>query len=110
MSPNVAAAEMPDLSAAVAEIEHRIAVALGERPPDLVLQGGQVVDVYRGRLWQADIAIVGRRIAAVRPEFDPQGAPVIDCKGLTAGPGFMEPHMHMETTFVTPRQLARAIT
>ena len=100
----------PELKSAVAETEHRIAVALGERPPDLVLKGGQIVDVYRGRLWQADIAIAGRRIAAVRPDIDAQGSEVIDCRGLTAGPGFIEPHMHIETTFVTPRQLARAIT
>jgi adenine deaminase len=97
------------LSQAVEETKHRIAVALGEIPPDLVLKGGQVVDVYRERLWEADIAIAARRIAAVRPNVDSQGAPELDCRGLIAGPGFVEPHMHIETTFVTPRQLARAI-
>lgn len=105
-----AGAELPaSLAPAVAELQNRIAVAMGQRPPDLVLKGGKVVDVYRARLIDADISIAGRRIAAVRPNIDPQGAPMIDCRGLIAGPGFVEPHMHIETTFVTPRQLARAI-
>lgn len=97
------------LMPAVAELKNRIAVAMGKRAPDLVLKGAEVVDVHRARIVSADIAIAGRRIAAVRADIDTQGARVIDCRGLIAGPGFVEPHMHLETTFVSPRQLARAI-
>lgn len=102
--------QLPEnLSQAVQETRRRISVAMGQSAPDLVLKGGKVVDVYRARVVDADIAISGGRVAAVRPDLDPRGAPVIDCRGLIAGPGFVEPHMHIETTFVTPRQLARAI-
>ena len=107
---SAASSQLPEkLAEAVRETEHRIAVALGEVPPDLVLKGGHVVDVYLNRVWEADIAIAGSRIAGVRPDLDPLGAPVLDCRGLIAGPGFVEPHMHIETTFVSPRQLSRAI-
>ncbi|HEV8536336.1 MAG TPA: adenine deaminase C-terminal domain-containing protein [Candidatus Limnocylindria bacterium] len=100
---------MIDPGDGVGELKHRIDVAMGDAPADLVLRGADVVNVYTGRTVRADIAIAGRRIVAVRPDLEARGARVIDCRGLIAGPGFVEPHMHLETTFVTPRQFARAI-
>ncbi len=95
--------------ARIDELRQRICTALGDRPADLVLRGATVVDVHRGRLVEADIAISGKRIVAVSPNLDLDRLSEMDCRGLYAGPGFVEPHMHIETTFVTPRQLARAI-
>lgn len=98
-----------DRKARIDELRQRIDTARGLRPADLVLRGATVVDVHRARLVEADIAIAGKRIVAVRPNLVIEREAEIDCRGLFAGPGFVEPHMHIETTFVTPRQLARAI-
>jgi adenine deaminase len=70
-----------------------------------------MVNVYSGQIQPADILICGNQIAgAMAPKRAP--APrleLIEAEGSFALPGFVEPHMHIETTFLSPRQLARAI-
>ncbi len=69
-------------------------------PYDLVIQGGQLADGSGTRLWQADVAVRGDRIAAVG---DLSGAPrkrTIDAKGLVVAPGFIDMHNHSDNTLL----------
>lgn len=72
-----------------------VAAAQGHGSPDLLLQGGQVVNVYSGEVLAANVAVLGERICYVGPEA-PAGphTQVVDCRGRFLCPGFVEPHTH----------------
>lgn len=78
------------------EVSSLIRTALGEEPADVVITGGQVVNVYSRELVAADVAVKGGRIAYVGPELPRLGpnTVVIEASGLYLVPGFVEPHAH----------------
>ncbi len=89
----------------VKDLRQRIDAAMGRREVDLLLRGGRIVDVFSGCLREADIAISQDRIVGpgrygARKE--------IDVSGRFVSPGFMDGHVHMESSMVTPPQYARA--
>lgn len=61
---------------------------------DFVLRGGSVIDGTGAAARRADVAIAGDRIAAVGPDLDADGAPVVDATGLAVAPGFIDVHTH----------------
>ena len=83
-----------------------IRVARGEQAPDLVLKGGRVLNLFTGEIIRADVALSGGRIAGVG-SYD--GPAVIDAGGDFISPGFMDAHMHLESTLLAPPELARAV-
>ena len=82
-----------------------IRVARGLRPADLVLKGGAVADLFTGRVVEADVAIFGETIAGLGGYH---GADVVDCRGEVILPGFIDAHLHLESSFLTPRAFAEA--
>ena len=81
----------------VSERRHAAAVAAGEQPATVILSGGKVLEVNTGRLEAVDVAIAGRRVAAVGDVSHTKGeaTEVIDCIGLTLIPGLIDPHIHI---------------
>ncbi|HEU4963538.1 MAG TPA: adenine deaminase C-terminal domain-containing protein [Bacilli bacterium] len=70
-------------------------VAKGKREPDVVLSGGTVLNVYSAELIQANVWLVGSRIAYVGPRvYEGTAAEVIDVTGQVLVPGYIEPHAH----------------
>ncbi|MGP9804463.1 adenine deaminase [Paracoccus sp. NSM] len=88
-------------------LERRIAIARGDAPADIVLRGGQVFDLITGTMVQGDVAIAGDRIAGIG-EYD--GARIIDVTGLTLVPGFIDTHLHVESSLITPHEFDRCVT
>ncbi len=92
---------------AVTDILRLIRVAQGEAPPDLAIRNVRVVNVFTGEIEDAaDLAVADGRIAGIG-RFDDAGA-VEDGEGLLALPGFIDGHIHLESTLLTPDQFARA--
>ena len=85
----------------------RLAVALGTEPADLVLVGGDVVDVFGGGLAIADVAIADGVIAGVGQY--PKGRERIDVSGKTVAPSFVDAHVHLESSLVWAPEFARAV-
>ncbi len=83
-----------------------IRVARGERPPDLVIKGGRVLNLFTGEIIREDVAVCDGRIAGVGSYDSPE---VIDAGGDFISPGFMDAHMHLESTLLAPAELARAV-
>jgi adenine deaminase len=84
--------------------------ALGETSFDLLLTGGTVVDVITGELRPADVGIVGSMIASVHPSGTRSDAPdVIDVTGQYLAPGFIDTHVHFESSHLLPRHYAAQI-
>lgn len=83
--------------------------AAAERRATLLLRGCRLVNVYSGEIYETDIAIAGDRIASTSPQPALETATVLDCRGLYAVPGFVDPHMHVDTTLLWPGELARLI-
>ncbi|RJE86571.1 adenine deaminase [Paracoccus onubensis] len=90
------------------DLENRIAQARGDRPADLVLRGGKVLDLVTGAMIAGDVAICGDRIAGVHADYE--GLRVIDVTGLTLVPGFIDTHLHVESSLVTPFEFDRCVT
>ncbi|MFD1343354.1 adenine deaminase [Litorisediminicola beolgyonensis] len=90
------------------DIETRIKVARGEAPADIVLRGGQVLDLVTGALLDGDVAILGDRIVGTCATYE--GREVIDVTGLTLVPGFIDTHLHVESSLVTPFEFDRCVT
>src|SRR5919198_2940007 len=89
------------------DLAHRLAVARREEPADLVLKSGRVLSVFTGELLEADVAVAGEHVAAVGPGY--QGEEVFDASGLILLPGFIDSHMHLESTKLMVDQFARAV-
>src|SRR3954469_22947464 len=88
-----------------------VEAAREDRPLDLVIRGGEMVNVYTGEIARADIGIFEDRIAVVDFDgaFGLTGREEIDARGLIALPGFVDTHVHIESTMVTPPHFARGV-
>lgn len=92
----------------VETLQRRIRVALGKEPGDRLLKGGQVVNVFTSRVEPADVVIADGWIAGVGP-YDWTARETIDVRGRAVMPGLIDSHMHLESTLLTPAELARFI-
>lgn len=88
-------------------LERRIAQARGDEPADLVLRGGQVFDLVTGDALTGDVAVCGDTIVGIAADYDARE--VIDVTGLTLVPGFIDTHLHIESSMVTPFEFDRCV-
>jgi adenine deaminase len=86
----------------------RIRVALDQEPGDLLITGGQVVNVFNRRVEPANVVIADGRIAGVGC-YSWRASRTISASGLVILPGLIDAHMHLESTLLTPAELARLI-
>jgi adenine deaminase len=123
----------PELLPTTQELVDLRAVAAGKRAPDLIIRGGMVLSVHTGEFLERDVLVSGRHIAAITPvghvdagptaradgEVDASGnagsrsgadttaITVIDAAGRYVVPNFIDAHLHIEYTMLTPGELAR---
>jgi adenine deaminase len=91
-----------------APLADRIDQGRGAVPADLVLKGGHVFDLITGDLVQTDVAICGDTIVGVFGSY--QGRREIDVSGKVLVPGFIDTHLHVESSLVTPHEFDRCVT
>lgn len=103
MIPTASATPRHDDHAALRE---RIAAARAETAVDLVLRGGTLVNVLSGELQRSDVAIHGGCVVGLGEGYS--GTNEVDCRGKWIAPGFIDGHMHVESTMVTLPEFARA--
>ena len=98
---------MPHL-APKAPLSARIAQGRGAAPADLVLKGARVFDLITGELVATDVAICGDTIVGVFGTYS--GRKEIDLSGQILVPGFIDTHLHIESSLVTPFEFDRCVT
>jgi adenine deaminase len=91
----------------MSDLARRIAIARGDEPADVVLRGGRVFSVFTGEFLDADVAFAGEHVAGVGDGY--QGREIVDVTGLTLLPGFIDGHMHLESTKLMADEFARAV-
>ncbi|MGR3551092.1 adenine deaminase [Pseudooceanicola sp.] len=79
----------------------------GDTPADLVLRGGVVWDMVTGSKIGGDVAICGDTIVGIGVDYE--GERVIDVTGQTLVPGFIDTHLHIESSLVTPHEFDRCV-
>ena len=99
----------PGFLPTVEELHRLRLVAAGQVAADLILRDGAVVAVHTGEVLRRDVVIAGRHIAALTPVGRFQAAEVIDVGGAYVAPTFIDTHIHLEYTMLTPGELARLI-
>lgn len=92
----------------VTDLERTIAAGRGDEPADIVLKGGRIFDLMTGDMLEGDVAIAGGTIVGTLEEYDARQ--VIDVTGLTLVPGFIDTHLHIESSLVTPFEFDRCVT
>ncbi|MCP4418064.1 MAG: adenine deaminase [Chloroflexi bacterium] len=88
-----------------------IEAARGIRPLDLAITNVQLVNVFTCEIYPADIGILDNRIALVGPAgaYQLEANAYYDGSGKWACPGFVDTHLHIESSMVTPANYAAAV-
>jgi adenine deaminase len=100
--------EKSDLYPSDEELGRLRAVAAGRERPDLIVRGGLVQSPGTDEFLERDVVIAGRHIAALTPwGHVADAAEEIDASGCHVVPTFIDAHLHVEYTNLTPGELAR---
>lgn len=91
--------------------------AIGRVPCDLVIRNARIVNVFTGEIYDGDVGICEGFIAHVqcdpdktgRQEIPLEGPKEYDAKGAYLTPGFIDSHIHIESTMMTPRYFSKAV-
>jgi len=89
------------------QLARLIAQGRGAEPADLVIKNVRLLDLVSGDITQTDIAIGGDRIVGTYAGYS--GHREIDARGLIAVPGFIDTHLHVESSLVTPAEFDRCV-
>ncbi len=88
-------------------IAQRIAVARGASPADLILRNARLVNVLSGEIYLTDIVISQGDVVALGSGYEAER--VIDLGGRYVCPGFIDAHVHIESSLCTPPEFSRTV-
>lgn len=97
---------MPQYESERQALEHKIRVAQALEPADLILENARVVNVFSGDIHESNVAIADEIVVGIG-EY--RGHRMIDLDGAYLAPGFVEGHIHIESSMLTPIEFARAV-
>ena len=83
-----------------------IAAAAGREPADLVLKNATFVNVFSNELSTMDIAVAEGLLVGMGSY---QGRSEVDCTGKIVLPGFLDAHIHLESSLVSPTEFVKAV-
>lgn len=89
------------------ELIDLVAVARGDIPADLVLRNARLINVYSGEIESTDIAVRRSRVVGVGTGY--AATREIDLEGRYVCPGFIDAHVHIESSLCTPPEFFKAV-
>jgi adenine deaminase len=90
----------------MADLTRRLAVARGDEPADLVIRGGRVFAAFTREWLDADVAIVDGVVAGLGTY---EGRETLDATGRHVVPGFIDAHLHLESSKLLVDEFARLV-
>jgi len=91
---------------ATVDLERRLAVARGDEPADVVVRSGRVLCVFTREWLEVDVAIVDGVVAGLGSY---EGRETLDAAGRWLVPGFVDPHLHIESSKLLIDEFARLV-
>lgn len=92
-----------------AELPKKLAQARGAEKLDLLIKNVQLLDVITGEIYSTSIAIGGDHIVGVGLDYeDHDSKKVFDAKGAFVTPGFIDGHLHIESSMMSPFEFEKA--
>lgn len=88
------------------KLKHNINVAMARQDADLVLKNAAIINVFTQKIEKGDIAISEDTIIGIG---NYNGIREIDCTGLFVAPGFIDAHVHIESSMVTPEIFSQIV-
>ncbi|MCP5454973.1 MAG: adenine deaminase [Thermotogae bacterium] len=89
------------------KIKDIIPVALGKEVPDILLTNLKLLNIFSGKTEETSIALHKKRIAGIGNYSE--GKEIIDLKGQYVLPGFIDAHLHIESSMLSPRRFAELV-
>ncbi|WP_449246965.1 adenine deaminase [Desulfarculus baarsii] len=86
---------------------HLLEAARGDRPAQLLLENCRLVNVFSGQVEQTAVAVDDGVVVGLGEGYE--GIERIDLDGAYLSPGFIDGHLHVESSFLSPAQFARAV-
>ncbi|WP_137791246.1 adenine deaminase [Bacillus sp. E(2018)] len=87
-------------------LKKRIDVSTKRIPADVVIKNGKIIDVFNLQVMEGDVAIVDGYIAGIG-EYE--GLEIIDATGKFISPAFIDGHVHIESSMVTPAEFSKVL-
>jgi len=84
-----------------------VSAARGDGEVDLVLRNARIVNVFSAEVYDSDVAITRSRIVGLGEGYE--GKKEIDLAGAYLAPGFIDAHVHIESSMIGVREFARAV-
>lgn len=88
------------------DLKRQILAAAGQELPQLVLKNARVVNVFTEEIMETDVAVCDGRIVGLGTYT---GEQEVDCKGKIVCPGFLDGHIHLESTMVAPAEFEKIV-
>ena len=88
-------------------LARRIDQAMGREPADLVIKGARYLNVIDGAMVAGDIAVTGDTIVGAQADY--HGVREMDGRGKVVVPGFIDTHVHVESTCISPWEFDRVV-
>jgi adenine deaminase len=89
------------------KISNIIPVALGKKKADVLIKNAKILNVFSGEIEETNVALYKKRIAGIGDYTEAEK--VIDLKGMYLVPGFIDAHLHIESSMLSPREFAKAV-
>ncbi len=89
------------------EREKLIRIARGEAPAAVLLKNARLVNVFTAEIYETDIAIRRSRIVGIGSGYEAEQ--VIDLKGKYVAPGYIDAHVHIESSMCVPGEYMKAV-
>jgi len=107
INTNTIISSLDDVNFSIEDLKRRIDLALGHKKADLVLKNASIINVFSGEIHKSDVAIADGIFVGFGQTDKYRGNDtqnVIDAQGKFMCPGLIDGHIHLESTFLAPRE------
>ncbi|WP_152414406.1 adenine deaminase [Halalkalibacterium ligniniphilum] len=89
--------------------EKKIAVAVREQRADFIIKNSQIIDVFNLEIIEGDVVIAEGEIVAIGASGEYSAEKILDAEGAYLTPSFIDGHVHIESSMVSPEEFAKVV-